>query len=564
MAVPPMQPARGVAAGSADLARPLRASLMLDVILGLLVAVTLPLAIVAVPNTISVVAALLPPDVSQVEMVRAHGLALPAMVLTVPLAALFLRQVRAVPVLVAGLALLALADAAGGYAGSASLVGVLRALHGVGAGLLLPASLVTVWERSAVLRALWAGMLAVSLTAAQALALWPLNEVRSWRVTLQPYPMLTGVALVLAAVYLVFWIRSGEGSASPEVMRGGRLPVAAGSAAAVATLALGTTFDWPPGLLVLVAVLSIIGLFLLASASGFGEGAGRAPAYTMLVVGVVVLPTAAQVTNVELGGLSGPGLSGLWPAFLVAGVLGLAAAVAVSRLGESTAPLCAAGGLAVLVAGLCAVRALLPTAEGLALLFPFALLTAGAAVALTAVLRPSGVGVALFALSLFLPGILSGFLLGTGVQLTMLRQAETPQAMVDAFVGALHLWALVGGGLVVATIVLGAALARRTVVVGAGAVEDEASQEGAAGNERSVSVPAPAPPVDSAPSPVGSAGDDRSAEEAEEEGPDGAVPETGPGRDPGAAGAPEPGTLPVVPPPTPSPEGALGDGADRP
>ncbi|MFD0886859.1 hypothetical protein ACFQ08_20120, partial [Streptosporangium algeriense] len=106
MAVPPMQPARGVAAGSADLARPLRASLMLDVILGLLVAVTLPLAIVAVPNTISVVAALLPPDISPIEMVRAHGLALPAMVLTVPLTALFLRRVRAVPVLVAGLALL--------------------------------------------------------------------------------------------------------------------------------------------------------------------------------------------------------------------------------------------------------------------------------------------------------------------------------------------------------------------------------------------------------------------------------------------------------------------------
>ncbi|MFD0891462.1 hypothetical protein ACFQ08_43520, partial [Streptosporangium algeriense] len=210
----------------------------------------------------------------------------------------------------------ALADAAGGYAGSASLVGVLRALHGVGAGLLLPASLLAVWERSAVLRALWAGMLAVSLTAAQALALWPLDEVRSWRVTLQPYPMLTGVALALAAVYLVLWIRSGESAVSPEVMRGGRLPVAAGSAVAVATLALGTTFDWPPGLLIFAAVLSILGLFLLASVSGFAEGAGRAPAYTMLVVGVVVLPTAAQVTNVELGGLSGPGLSGLWPAFL--------------------------------------------------------------------------------------------------------------------------------------------------------------------------------------------------------------------------------------------------------
>ncbi|MFF4993395.1 hypothetical protein ACFY19_39900 [Streptosporangium saharense] len=566
MAVPPMQPARGVAAGSADLARPLRASLMLDVILGLLVAVTLPLAIVAVPNTISVVAALLPPEISQIEMVRAHGLALPAMVLTVPLAALFLRRIRAVPVLVAGLALLALADAAGGYAASASLVGVLRALHGVGAGLLLPASLVAVWERSVVLRAVWAGMLAVSLTAAQALALWPLDEVSSWKVTLQPYPMLTGVALVIAAVYLVLWIRNGDGFATPGGMRGGRLPVAAGSAVAVATLALGTTFDWPPGLLILAAALSILGLFLLASlasACGGEEGSGRAAAYTTLVVGVVVLPTAAQVTNVELGGLSGPGLNGLWPAFVIAGVVGLVAAVGVSRLGGTAAPLCAAGGLAVMVAGLCAVRALLPAAEGPSLVLPFALLTAGAAVALTAVLRPVGAGAALFALSLFLPGVLSGFLLGTGVQLTLLKQAGTPQAMVDAFVGALHLWALVGGGLVVVAIVLGAVLARRTAVAHASAEPEE--------SERRISVPAPALPVDSASSTVASTEVSPSVgEKPEEDGPERAEPEarpgpeTGPRRDPGAVDVPEPGTVPVVPPPTPSPEGALGDGADRP
>ncbi|MER7132983.1 hypothetical protein [Streptosporangium saharense] len=566
MAVPPMQPARGVAAGSADLARPLRASLMLDVILGLLVAVTLPLAIVAVPNTISVVAALLPPEISQIEMVRAHGLALPAMVLTVPLAALFLRRIRAVPVLVAGLALLALADAAGGYAASASLVGALRALHGVGAGLLLPASLVAVWERSVVLRAVWAGMLAVSLTAAQALALWPLDEVSSWKVTLQPYPMLTGVALVIAAVYLVLWIRNGDGFATPGGMRGGRLSVAAGSAVAVATLALGTTFDWPPGLLILAAALSILGLFLLASLAstcGGEEGAGRASAYTMLVVGVVVLPTAAQVTNVELGGLSGPGLNGLWPAFVIAGAVGLVAAVGVSRLGGTAAPLCAAGGLAVMVAGLCAVRALLPAAEGAALVLPFALLTAGAAVALTAVLRPVGAGAALFALSLFLPGVLSGFLLGTGVQLTLLKQAGTPQAMVDAFVGALHLWALVGGGLVVAAIVLGAALARRTAVAHASAEEAFAEPEE---NGRRVSVPAPAPPVDPASTEVGvSAGEKPEEDDPERAGPEARPgPATGPRRDPGAVDVPEPGAVPVVPPPTPSPEGALGDGADRP
>ncbi|MEV8636223.1 hypothetical protein AB0395_31675 [Streptosporangium sp. NPDC051023] len=604
MAVPPIQPTRGVAAGSADLARPLRASLMLDVVLGLLVAVTLPLAIVAIPNTVSVVAALLPPDISQVEMVRAHGLALPAMVLTVPLAALFLRRVRAVPILVVGLASLALADAAGGYAESTPLVGVLRVLHGVGAGLLVPASLVAVWGRSPALRAVWAGMLATSLMAAQALALWPLDEVRSWRVTLQPYPMLTGVALALAAVYLVLWMRNGDGAAGPGVVERGRLPVAAGLAAAVAALALGTTFDWPPGLLILAAALFIFALFLLASANGFEGVTGRVPAYTTLVIGVVVLPTAAQVTNVELGGLSGPGLSGLWPAFVVAGIAGLVAAVVVSRLGGAVVPLCAAGGLALVVAGLCVVRLFLPAAEGPALIFPFALLTVGAAVAVTSALRSSGVGAALFALSLLFPGVLSGFLLGTGIQLTLLQRARTPQAMVDAFVGALHMWALVGGGLVVVTIVLGAALARRSPQTRAGTagglprvelppVEglddvpmDEVSQGVAP------AIPAPAPPVDPDPpaagSPAGQGGGkaaSMAADEFEEDSPEqaepknepepktdqrprpGTVPTPGsrpePGPEPGT-GPEKPGALPVVPPPTPSPEGALGDGADRP
>ncbi|GAA3131398.1 hypothetical protein [Streptosporangium carneum] len=604
MAVPPIQPDRGVVAGSETLARPLRASLVLDVVLGLLVAVTLPLAIVAIPNTVSVVAALLPPDISQVEMVRAHGLALPAMVLTVPLAALLLRRVRAVPILVAGLTLLALADAAGGYAESSLLVGVLRVLHGVGAGLLVPASLVAVWERSLVLRAVWGGMLAVSLLAAQALALWPLDEVRSWRVTLQPYPMLTGVALALAAVCLVLWVRGGEGAAEPVPLERGRLPVAAGLAAAIAALALGTTFDWPPGLLVLTAALSILALFCLASACGFEGVFGRASAYTTLAIGVVVLPTAAQVTYVELGGLGGPGLSGLWLAFAIAGITGLVAAVLASRLGDAVMPLCAAGGLVVVVAGLCAVRLLLPAAEGPALILPFVLLTVGTAVALTSALRPSGAGAALFALSLFFPGVLSGFLLGSGIQVTRLKEAGSPQAMVDAFVDALHLWALVGGGLVVVMIVLGAVLASRLPAVRAGAagalprvelppVEglDDVQEEEPKGEASAASsafptafpaVPAPAPPVDSdlsssagargesASGAVGGLEEDRPGHVRPEPEPKtGPRPKEKPGNTPSPAARPEadpdkPGALPVVPPPTPSPEGALGDGADRP
>ena len=54
----------------------------------------------------------------------------------------------------------------------------------------------------------------------------------------------------------------------------------------------------------------------------------------MVAVGVVVLPTAAQVTYVEMRGLGGPGLSGLWLPFTIAGVAGLLAAVLALRLGD--------------------------------------------------------------------------------------------------------------------------------------------------------------------------------------------------------------------------------------
>ncbi|GAA4236357.1 hypothetical protein FHR32_000701 [Streptosporangium album] len=531
MAVPPIQPTRAVTAGPEGLSRTLGVSVMLDVVLGLLVAVVLPLAIVAIPNTISVVAALLPPEISKVAMVRAHGLALPAMVLTVPLAALAVQRMRAAPILVAGLVLLAVADAAGGYADSTLAVGALRVLHGVGAGLLVPATLAAVWERSPLLRAVWGGMLALSLLAAQALALWPLDEVRSWRVTLQPYPMLTGVALVLAALYLVFWMRSGEGGGTSAVERG-PLRMAALPAAGIALLALGSTFDWPPSLLILAALLSILALFGSASLGAFDGIGGRAPAYTMLTVGIVVLPTFAQVTSVELGGLGGPGLSGLWPAFAAAGVIGVVAAVLVGRLGDGGMLLTGAGGLVAVVAGLCAVRLLLPTSDGLVLIFPSVLIGAGASAALTSALRSCRPGAALFGLSLLFPGVLSGFLLGSGVQVTWLEDARSPQALVDGFVGALHLWALIGGGLVVVTIVLCAVLGRRspdvgpdevsTPVAGGGAWDGPPSAEGAGGQGRAETRPEP----DSRP--------DRT------------------------------GTLPVVPPPTPSPEDTLGEGSAHP
>ena len=57
------------------------------------------------------------------------------------------RRFRAAPLLLAGLALLAAAEAAGGFAAMPLAAGVLRGLHGVGAGLLVPATLLAAWER---------------------------------------------------------------------------------------------------------------------------------------------------------------------------------------------------------------------------------------------------------------------------------------------------------------------------------------------------------------------------------------------------------------------------------
>src|SRR5690606_36901774 len=194
MAVPPVPQSR-----TATAVRAARVPLLLDIVIGLLIAAALPLAVVAIPNTISLVATLLPPGISHIDMMRMHGLALPAMLLTVPLAMLAVRRFRAAPMAVAGLIVLALADVAGGYANSVATVGVLRALHGVGAGVLVTATLAAVYVRPRwrILLAIWGAALAASMVTAQALALWPLDGADSWRITLQPYPLLTGVALVL-------------------------------------------------------------------------------------------------------------------------------------------------------------------------------------------------------------------------------------------------------------------------------------------------------------------------------------------------------------------------------
>ncbi|MGW0811573.1 hypothetical protein, partial [Nonomuraea sp. NPDC002799] len=280
---------------------------MLDTVLGLLVVAALPLAIVAIPNTLSVVARLLPGDIDRVALMRTHGLALPALMLTVPLAAVALRRFQVAHLLVGALALMALSDAAGGYAASEMVVGAVRVLRGAGAGVVVVATLAAVWDRAPVLRALWVGTFSLSLLAAQALALWPLDDVSSWKITLQPYPMVTGVALGLAATYLVAWMVLGRPAAHrPDAHERRRLLLAAVPAAGIAVAAISTaTVGWQATQVILLAALAIAGLLALAS---IGSAESRTMAYSMVAVGVVLLPSAAQVTLVEMGGLGGPGL----------------------------------------------------------------------------------------------------------------------------------------------------------------------------------------------------------------------------------------------------------------
>jgi hypothetical protein len=170
------------------------------------------------------------------------------------------------------------------------------------------------------------------------------------------------------------------------------------------------------------------------------------------------------------------------------------------------------------------------------------------------------VGASLFALSLFFPGVLVGFLLGSGIQVARLKEAvvrsregASSQALVDAFVSALHLWALVGGGLVVVVIVLCALLARRSAVRPATAAGEWA---GVRTEER---VPDETGPREAgrAADPVGERGRPASREK----------PDAEPSAEEKGSRALEkpdvsagPGTGPVVPSPMPSPEDSAGNG----
>ncbi len=267
------------------------------------------------------------------------------------------------------------------------LAGAIRAAQGAGAGIVLPASLVLVWERrDHTLAAVWAGVLAGTLIVAMPLALKAVPMSGSdWRVALAPFPW-----LAVAAV----------GAAPARYTERGQLLLPLVPAAGFAFLAVVAADDWSPGARILVAGLAVPALIGLAVTGGRDAPAGspHGCALVMIAVGLLTYPVAGPLAGLAsvTAHARGDGVP-LLP-FAVA-----AAAALVGALAATRAPARAAvrtGFLLLVPAAPLGIAA--DPGDPWTLLAPLVPLGAGAG-ALAASLRDAAPGAALFGLSLCFP-----------------------------------------------------------------------------------------------------------------------------------------------------------------
>jgi hypothetical protein len=418
-----------------------------------IVATVVPLAAAQIPDAI---AWSLPPRLAAggpaavTSLLRASGLALPAMAVAGALAALAVRWMRAGPVLLAGLFLLATADALGDAARTIVLIGVDRSLHGAGAGVALAGVIAVITERQAHQRQrqahqagarrqsgerhqprdrhqpgerqpgeqrrqfpVAAGRLAAGWWAAvmvAGLAIAPevmRHRVSSggWQAALQPYPWLTAAALTLAALYALL----AEGTAAatarnafPAAERA-QLALLTAPVAGICAIAVAVTYRGGPAVDA-AAIADAIALAGIAAITARTGSAGRF-AVVCAVTGFVLAPAAGAVT-------------------------------ALTAPTQSTAE---TGG-AVLAAALCG---------------------AGLAVALTASLRTAGPAGALAGLVLLLAGLVGGYLAAGAVQLRALTAATTVPAAHAALATAAGHWTLIAAALAGAVALALACIGRR-------------------------------------------------------------------------------------------------------
>ncbi|SPT49462.1 hypothetical protein [Actinomadura madurae] len=384
-------------------------------------------------------------------LLRATGLSLPALVAAVPLGAIAARRLPAWAVLVAGLVVLLAGLWAVRFAHSVALAGTIRAVQGAGAGIVLPASLVLVWERrSRTLAAVWAGLLAGALVLAMPLALGAVppqggGMARDWRVALAPLPLLAAAAAGAAVAYPLLRGRGPWRLPPSKRAERGRLLLASVPVTGSAYLGVVAAHGWSPGARLLVAGLALPALVGLALAGGREAGAADPSgcAVVMIAVGLLCQPVAGPLAGLAGAGLHLDGAAGRPPLpFAAAACAAFAGALAATRTGRGAVP---AGCLLMSAAPLTGLAA--GTRDGWTLLAALVLLGAGAGLALAASLRDADAGGALFGLALCFPAVLAGQLAVLSLQAARLQRLRpaTEAQRLDALLEGYRVWLVVAG-----------------------------------------------------------------------------------------------------------------------
>ncbi|MEO5876565.1 MAG: hypothetical protein ABIS86_13435 [Streptosporangiaceae bacterium] len=433
----------------------------LGAVSALLVAlVAVPAAVLVVPNTMTYVVpqalAELGAGPGQVgALVRSAGLALPALLLAVPGAAVAARRLPPWTVLLAGLFCVLAGELGAMAVGSVPLIGAVRALQGAGAGAILPATLILAWARRDRLPlALWAGSFIAALIVTMPLALAAVpTGAGQWRPVLSPQPLLVGAALAVAALTV-----SVRGRAVPlPLLRAPErtqllLPLV--PAAGFAFLAVAATGDaWAPGVKLIVAGLGLVALTGLAiiGSRDASTGSPLGVAIVMVTVGLLTLPVTAPLAGLAATHHNPGGL----PAapFLAGGAAALGGALSTVRLGAERARSAIVTGHGLAIISILVLLMVDPGANGFLLALPMVLLGVGAGLALAASLRDVRLGSALFGLSLCFPAVLTGHLVSGSLQVAKVESAVQAGGgqveVVYALTAAFRVWLIVAGVLTV-------------------------------------------------------------------------------------------------------------------
>ncbi|GAA4233390.1 hypothetical protein GCM10022254_35750 [Actinomadura meridiana] len=412
----------------------------------LLTLTALPAAVLVVPDaTVNVVPAaadaldLRDPEVP--GLLRATGLSLPALLVAVPLAAVAARRYGPWPVLALGLAALLTGLGAVPLVDSVPLTGTVRTIQGAGAGTILPACLVLVWERrSPILTAAFAGALTSTLLLAAPLTLAAVPPpAPDWHRALAPYQWPAVAAAVATLAHLLLRGR-GQWTLPPSRhTERGQLLLPLVPSAGFAFLAVVAAPDWSPGAQLTVAALAIIALLGLALTAARDTTAGSPSgcALVMIATGLLTHPTTGPLAATE------------------ATTLPFVLAAATALLGALTSPFISARqaiptGYALAITAITAILLATPDTPW-TLAAPLAFLGTGTGLTLAASLRDTNVSAALFSLSLCFPAVLAGQLAVLSLQAAQL-EAQHPQTdaqRLDALQDGFHVWLAAAGAIAV-------------------------------------------------------------------------------------------------------------------